>query len=1219
MALGSNYLADLFFEHVEKTVDKWEHYIAIYSHELAPFLARRQPVRLLEVGVQNGGSLELWAKYLPEGSEIAGIDIDPAVRNLTFEGPVRVHVADATDSIRIAEVFGDKYFDVIIDDASHKSNDVIATFSTLFEKLAPGGKYVIEDLHASYWKSNGGFRVASSSIEYFKNLVDALNADHLENTGTIGEGILADLRKFGRSLARITFYDSVVVAEKLASEKTLPYRRIIGGVVSEVVDPFIGVIALPALQIGSLLFSDSQKRHIEAGILGRIQEATERNRLLAIETARAATEKTQLEASIAELKSHNQELENMQASAAAQAPTEKSQLDATIAGLKSSIQELQNLQVRHAALVSAEKAQFAELKSHNQLLQRTLSELKSRNEELQKSNSAQIERLRTELEDVYKSYSWQWTKPLRAGARFIHHVGRWLTGKTKTDLVVADQESQNWGKAAILDADLFDSQWYSETYRDVAELKMDPLDHYLSSGASEGRNPNSLFDTAWYLREYPDVANARINPLAHYVSCGAIEGRDPHPDFSSKWYLAQNPHIAAAGINPLGHYLRKGKALGLLPFQPDRQARGSWEKSAILKTGLFDPEWYLTTYKDVAEAKVDPLEHYLSFGASEGRNPNSLFDTAWYLRENVDVARANINPLAHYASSGATEGRDPHAEFSSRWYLAQNPHLAKAGINPLSHYLREGKALGLLPFDPDREYRAHIARDRVQDSIERPELRRHVNVMTYRPRFILWIEGDDADDRGVSIQSCQAQLYADWQVANSIQDVSQMGSTDDATCCFFIWLFAGDRLSEKGLYACAASLNADPGADLIYFDEDEWHAEGRRRPFYKPDWSPDYLEAMNYIGPAACFRLSKTIDLLPAASGLYDFTLRFVERTTRMRHVGQVLLHRRVGASAPVTVDQAVADVEALKGRLRRTGRLGTVAPNLPGYGLYDIRISLKSKPLVSIVLPTAGKVVPHKGRQLDLIVNCIDTILARSTYKHLEFIIVDNGDFDRGRLGHIDPDRLKFATFHESEFNVAKKLNIGAGIASGPILLLLNDDVEPLATDWIERMLEHFEKPHVGVVGAKLLYPDLTIQHAGVVLNSGNADHVRRSAKRDDPGYFFSTCGVRNYLAVTGAAMMTRADCYREVGGYTESLAISFNDVDYCLKLAERGLAAVYAPKAELIHFESQSREAKLDLSELSYFYHRWAAITTDPFYNEDNLTVAPPTFEVHHNARLI
>jgi O-antigen biosynthesis protein len=359
--------------------------------------------------------------------------------------------------------------------------------------------------------------------------------------------------------------------------------------------------------------------------------------------------------------------------------------------------------------------------------------------------------------------------------------------------------------------------------------------------------------------------------------------------------------------------------------------------------------------------------------------------------------------------------------------------------------------------------------------------------------------------------------------------------------------------------------------------------------------------------------------VLPLADSLYDFTLRFVEIATRIQHLRQVLLHRPAGLSSPITAEQTEADIRAICGRLQRTGRSGTVVPNIPGFGSYDAHLNPTSEPLVSIIIPTAGKVVQVDGREIDLLVNCIDMILARSTYRNLEFIVIDNGDFDRGRLSHIATDRIKFTSFRETEFNVAKKLNIGAALASGSLFLLLNDDIEPLSDDWIERMMEHFQKPHVGVVGAKLLYPDRTTQHVGVVLNANNPDHVRRSASRDDTGYFFSSCSVRNYHAVTGAVMMTTKELYRQVGGYTEALAISFNDVDFSLKVGEHGFSVVYAPRAELIHFESQSREAKLNMSELIYFKHRWANFVSDSFYNELNLTVAPPTFEICHNARLI
>ena len=197
-----NRLATLFFQHRGKAVDKWEQYLGIYERELAPFLETNQAVRLLEIGVQNGGSLELWSEYLPAGSEIVGIDIDPKVGSLTFNGSVQAHVVDATDEWKIAALLGGRLFDVIIDDGSHVSSDVIATFKLLFGRLAFGGKYIIEDLHASYWPSfGGGLHVGASAIEFLKGLVDALNADYLDQTDALPE----ELRRYAPSLACVAF------------------------------------------------------------------------------------------------------------------------------------------------------------------------------------------------------------------------------------------------------------------------------------------------------------------------------------------------------------------------------------------------------------------------------------------------------------------------------------------------------------------------------------------------------------------------------------------------------------------------------------------------------------------------------------------------------------------------------------------------------------------------------------------------------------------------------------------------------------------------------------------------------------------------------------------------------------------------------------------------------------------------------------------------------
>lgn len=332
-----------------------------------------------------------------------------------------------------------------------------------------------------------------------------------------------------------------------------------------------------------------------------------------------------------------------------------------------------------------------------------------------------------------------------------------------------------------------------------------------------------------------------------------------------------------------------------------------------------------------------------------------------------------------------------------------------------------------------------------------------------------------------------------------------------------------------------------------------------------------------------------------------------------MRHVPKILGH--AVETAPVDeaalANAAALDLEALSGRLSRTGRRGSVCDHEVHRGCYGIRLALGRSPLVSVVIPTAGRRVGVGDRQIDLIENVLRHIRGRSTYKNVEIIVVDNGDLSphqRRALAAADCRRITYAA---PTFNVSRKLNLGVSIATGEFLLLLNDDIEILTPTWIERLLEHFEKPHVGVVGAKLLYPNEETQHVGVVHNFGNPDHVRRRFPRTDAGYFFSTCGVRNYCAVTGACMMTRASVYREVGGYSEELAVSFNDVDFCMKVRQKGLSVVYTPSAELIHMESLSRVVCLDLRELAWYHQRWASeLACDAFYNEQFLTVEPPTF---------
>jgi cellulose synthase/poly-beta-1,6-N-acetylglucosamine synthase-like glycosyltransferase/glycosyltransferase involved in cell wall biosynthesis len=253
-------LTEIFFSHRGNVSDKWEHYLGIYDAELARFVTRGQPVHLLEIGVQNGGSLQVWSKYLPPGSSVVGIDIDPSCADLSLGENVRVAIADASDPVAIDRVLGDDRFDVIIDDGSHRSEDIVATFEACFDRLLPGGLYVIEDLHCSYFTSHGGgFRRPDAVMEWLKNLTDSLNADHFQNdaAATAAASELHRLRVWGSQIARIAFFDSVTVVEKLAARKLKPYRRVIAGHAAPVSNISTDLVQLSAPELRAIEFSPS--------------------------------------------------------------------------------------------------------------------------------------------------------------------------------------------------------------------------------------------------------------------------------------------------------------------------------------------------------------------------------------------------------------------------------------------------------------------------------------------------------------------------------------------------------------------------------------------------------------------------------------------------------------------------------------------------------------------------------------------------------------------------------------------------------------------------------------------------------------------------------------------------------------------------------------------------------------------------------------------------
>ncbi len=432
-----------------------------------------------------------------------------------------------------------------------------------------------------------------------------------------------------------------------------------------------------------------------------------------------------------------------------------------------------------------------------------------------------------------------------------------------------------------------------------------------------------------------------------------------------------------------------------------------------------------------------------------------------------------------------------------------------------------------------------------------------------------------------------------------------------------------DRIAPHALAELAARIADDPALDLVYSDEDKLDARGQRcDPFFKPDWSPDYLESCNYTAHLAIYRRAvaeRIGGFRTAFDGAqdYDFILRFTEQTQAIGHVAEVLYHWRAipGSTASSMDDKryvSAAAVRALKERLQRTGRTGRARESRLA-ACFDLRWAPPSQPLVSIVVPTAGADRQVRGRTVSLLANCLQSIRQRTSYANYEIVVVDNSDLPEALAREVSECGGRTVHFTEPEFNISRKINLGAAAARGDFLLLLNDDVEVIARDWIEAMLEQGLKHGVGAVGAKLLYEDGRLQHVGVAHHEGLPDHVRKHYAREDPGYMFSTAAVRNYLAVTGACMLTRADLFRAAGGFEERFRVNYSDIDYCMKLRRMGLRVVYTPHAELFHFESASRKAEVAPQEIVLYRERWQArAARDPYYNSDYFRTSPPDFRL-------
>jgi GT2 family glycosyltransferase len=437
-----------------------------------------------------------------------------------------------------------------------------------------------------------------------------------------------------------------------------------------------------------------------------------------------------------------------------------------------------------------------------------------------------------------------------------------------------------------------------------------------------------------------------------------------------------------------------------------------------------------------------------------------------------------------------------------------------------------------------------------------------------------------------------------------------------ATGEFVALLDHDDEYTPDALYRMVTHLNAHRDADVVYSDEDKLDLAGARcDPYFKPDWSPEHFLACMYTPHLLMARR----ELMQAVGGFrvgyegaqdYDLLLRMSEKTSRIEHVPRILYHWRklpqstasAGDAKPWAMD---AGHKALEDAVRRRGVNADVLPGA-ATGLYRVRFKIEGEPLVSLVIPTTGKPRRIGGARVDTLRTLVRSVRQKTSYPRYEFVVIaDNGEVSDEVRRALDGSAHRIVPYHAgAAFNFSHKMNVGAAHAAGTHLLLLNDDIEVIGSDWMTAMLEYSQQREIGAVGGKLLYPDGRLQHIGIVLGiGGGAGHAFHQHGGASPGYASSAVSVRNYSAVTAACMMTRREAFDSVGGFDEQLAVDFNDVDYCLRLRRAGYRIVFTPFATLYHHESASFGPRVQSSkELELMRVRWGAIIdNDPYYHPE------------------
>lgn len=548
-------------------------------------------------------------------------------------------------------------------------------------------------------------------------------------------------------------------------------------------------------------------------------------------------------------------------------------------------------------------------------------------------------------------------------------------------------------------------------------------------------------------------------------------------------------------------------------------------------------------------------------------------------------------------------------------FAARLPVYAKALRHP--HFLRLADPAAHRQANVFASYRTWMEKKDFNEKRDGAKLRRKLGQLNTPPLISILMPVYNTPEPLLcaAIESVRRQIYGNWQLciaddcsnephvrkilsSYAAQDGrilvkyrAQNGHISEATNSAFAlasgeWIALldhDDMLAPHALAEVALEIDRHPEAELIYSDEDKLDVKGRRyEPYFKPDFSRELFRSQNYLNHLTVHRARNVQAVGGWRSGYegsqdYDLNLRIFERVDerRIRHIPKILYHWRAveGSTASSGGEKSYAYDAGLRALREHASRMQLdvsvePAPDVP---FYRLRFAAPNPaPLVSLIIPTRDKV--------ELLRGCVESILTKTTYAPYEIIVVDNGSTEAETLkylGEIERQENVRVLFWDKPFNYSAINNFAVTEARGTIVGLINNDIEVITPEWLTEMVSWAAQEDIGCVGAKLYYPDDTVQHAGVILGIGGvAGHSHKYFPRSHHGYFGRLKLVQNFSAVTGACLLVKKKIYEEVGGLdSENLTVAFNDVDFCLEVRRAGYVNVWTPYAEAYHLESVSR----------------------------------------------